>query len=276
MPKLFVEATNNDQPIRQLFETATRSLPDPSKLQDFCVGVRTSGRLSINMRPHVVGAVLSKGYYENIYQQAKKLSGISKRSVEQELRRLLGEYFSKRIALDAALEIPDTIYYAAVNLGGLGAPKYGSFCVILNGLAVDQDKAVFVASDSLQNYVDDNANVNVAGLIANACSKLSLPELCCLKHAGDPLIHDSLSWSRMACNDNTYVEAIVDEQLTPTSIAEIRIARTEYDALMDLALGGMYGKTRGNADRALAQDFLEIVAQAEAYKIPLNAMEITA
>lgn len=273
MPELFVEAANNNVEVQRRYDEASGTFENAQRLADFRADVRSGGRVSINMRPNVVSAILIKGQYKNIYKQAEDLAEISGRTVDAELRRLLGGYFDRRIAFDKTLEIPNTAFYAAVNLGGLGASIYGSFCIILNGLAISFNRTVYIASDSLKDFVSDDANVDLGSLLANCCSGDALPELCSLKHAYDPLMADPLNWGKMACNDNTYVEAIVDDEFTPSSISEIRIARDEYDELMRLALGGFYDKPKGNAERALAQDFLEILSQAAAYSISITTLD---
>ncbi|MBT9371104.1 hypothetical protein [Rhizobium sp. CSW-27] len=274
MPKLFIEAANNDNFIKQRYNDTITNLGNNSRLADFNVNVRTSARLSVNMRPHVVLSLLYNGFYENIYQQAKRISSISNRTIDQELQRLLGSYYKKRVSLDSVMEIPENSYYAALNFGGLGAPRYGSICIILGGLAINRNDAVFIAKDSLNNFVDDDGNVNISELVSNACSSFALPELCCIKHLDDPLLDDPISWPGMACNDNVYVEAVVNQDMTSALVSEIRIEKNEYDALMELALGGMYGKSKGNAERALAQDFLNIVVKARECRIPISALEI--
>lgn len=273
MTDIFSYALQGDNTILQKFEAMCKSSDSSATFNDLSTTVRTSGRLSINMRPHVAASLLTKGQYFTIYQVAQNHAKVSGRSVEIELQRLLGNFYKKRQAFDSALTIPRTAFYAALNLGGLGAPCYGSFCVVISGLAVTKNKIAFVKADSLNNYVQDDGTVNVEGILQDICSNAQVGALVCLKHADDPLLIDPLSWPQMACNETTYIEAVIDEALSSDQVSEIRMKKKEYDDLMNLALGGIYRKPNGDAERALAQDFLDIISAAQSASVRIEILE---
>lgn len=273
MPNLFAEASNNDALIRASYEEKIADIGDIRIISEFHDYVEKNGAISINMRPHVLRTLLTSGKYENIYQLCEKLSIISGKTSDEEMKRLLGPYYIKRISLDKALEIPKTAYYAALNIGGIGASKYGSLCIVLNGLASQKSDTIFIVKDSLRYYVDDSGSVKVSELISDACSSATVAKLCCIKHVDDPQLSEPLNWPVMACNNSVYVEALINHPITSSLVSEVRIEKKEYDALMDMALGGIFGDKRGDADRALAQDFVEILVKAKTLKIEIKPTE---
>ncbi len=273
MPTILDAAKANDAFWEAEYKALSGSKAMLALIAGLLARTHTSAYLSVNMRPSVISALLKSGIYETVFEVADRQAALIKRDPSQELRRLLGKFHDKRVAFHDAFHIPTTAFYGAVNIGGLGASDYGWFCIVLKGLAVNRPKAAYLKEDSLLSYVDNAAKVDVGRVEGEVASPARLGELVCLKHVSDPAVADPAAWPVMMCNSACYVEAIVEDTLSADQVSEMRVARHRYDYLMDLAFGGFFGR-RTEPERALAQDFIDVLSGASARSIPLQAIEV--
>ncbi|MET7245192.1 hypothetical protein ABZT49_17710 [Methylobacterium sp. EM32] len=273
MGDVFELAEANGPRIRAEYATIVQQLAPDTSAEDLSSRVRTSAQIAINMRPHVAAAFFRTNYYGNIYEVAHRTSKLSGRDPDRELRRVLGKFYDKRIAFDRAMNLSTNIVYAALNMGGLGCYTYGHICVVLSGRAINKPGIAYLRADSLLNYVDDTGKVNEDRISCDVCLSDAVAHLVCIKHVSDPKFADSLSWPEMICNDKIYIEAFLLSRPVVEEVCEIRIAKHKYDEFMDLALCSSYRSPNGDAERALSQDFIDVILAAKERGVRIVVIE---
>jgi hypothetical protein len=254
---IYERAKANDADVVERFEHVAGAHSDG------CVAalsneVDNAGYFSVNMRPHVMAALLTGSAYQNIYHLASRYAAISGRERDEELKYLLGSYYERRVHFDRELGIPESAYYAAVNIGGAGCSTYGEFCSVITGLVVAHQNSVVLKADSLVNYIGHTLDINYQRLDRELASSSNVGKLVAIKHESDQRLQSPDDWAAMVCNDNDYTEAYVDDPLVANDLREIRILEDQHDVLMDLAFLSSSGPAKGAADRALVADFVAI------------------
>jgi hypothetical protein len=101
-------------------------------VHEFATWVRAEAQISINLRLFVVVEFLDGGCYQTAYEWAAEQSRLSGRSSKDVLRERFGGFHDRRVAFDRAFRDGEQFRYGALNAGGLGLPKYGSYCAVLS------------------------------------------------------------------------------------------------------------------------------------------------
>lgn len=273
MGDVFQLAEANGPRIRAEYAALVEKLAPDTSITDLSSRTRTSAQISINMRPHVAAALFQNNTYSNIYDVARRNILVNGRPLESELRRLLGKFYTKRVAFDSAMNISTNVVYAALNMGGIGCYSYGPICVIFSNLAATKSDTAYLRADSLLNYVDDAGAVDTDRLSCDLCLSDAVSDLVCIKHFDDPKLKESLSWPQMICNNDVYIEAFLKEKPKADEIHEIRIEKAKYDEMMDLAMSGIYRPSNGDAERALSQDFIDVIVAAKQRRVSIAIIE---
>jgi len=150
-----------------LFASAKDNIPFYADRYDRLVGDSGSGKVVLfarvvgekgevvfNMRDSVLLSIVDGGVYLNIYEWASEQPIHSLKSAEDLLKEKLGPYYEKRMAFDSSFRRGENFKYAALSIGGLGAQRYGRFCVVMHPkIFVDSDEVVYLPRDSLHTYV---------------------------------------------------------------------------------------------------------------------------
>ena len=129
----------------RLEEAKKASLDGGALLDGFAGCIYNTGRISINMRPSVLTDLVARRKYQNIYEWANEHATLSSRSVADILREKLGRYYERRVYFDDSFENGRAFRYGLLNIGGVGADRYGQFCIVL--------KADFVRADTSVAYL---------------------------------------------------------------------------------------------------------------------------
>jgi len=161
---LFQMAEANSQHLADEFDVLAASLPSPAAdlLRQFAAEVAAQGRISINMRPFIAADFVPSGRYYNIHQAVPKAAYALKRTEEELLRKRLKAYFTRRIGFDSAFEGGKRFHYGSLNIGGVGAHRYGTICVVLSAAFPASGAMVsYLKTDSLNGYTDATGAVDV-------------------------------------------------------------------------------------------------------------------
>ena len=98
-------------------------------------------------------------------------------SVEEGSKRHLKSFYKSRMAFELAFENGEEFKYSALNIGGLGAEKYGAYCVLLKREQVEKYSSLaFIKEDSLK-YVDDSHVVNIEQLSQDIANREWQPKI---------------------------------------------------------------------------------------------------
>lgn len=127
---LFATARTNDRDLLARMATITGALSnnDRDAANRFAARVGHEGRISINMRPSVLLSFLVSSRHQNIYEWAAARAFRSSKTAPEIMREQLGPYYERRMAFDGFFLGGDKLRYGALNIGGLGASHYGSYC----------------------------------------------------------------------------------------------------------------------------------------------------
>jgi len=209
------------------------------KLEAFVEFIEREWAISINMLPGRVLSFLSLGHCDSIHRYIgslkrtiKKTSGIN---VDPKVlyRDLLKDWKAKRIAFEQKFDGGDKFKYGALNVGGIGiVGRYGYFCVILDRSEAEKYLSlVFIMYDSLKNYVDNNCCVNIGQLAQEIADKDHVQILSSIKHEGDIGSTPACDWPKMICNDDNYIEAIIQDKIKVEHIRIVYIKKSKLNEL---------------------------------------------
>ncbi len=113
---------------------------------------------------------LESGRWLNIYEATAAETGKTGRALIDEVRERIPKWFSPRRDFEQLLRFRQDTHYAAVNLGGPGATRYGDCCVVFD-VAKTPPMATCFGGDSLRTTFDASgkrilANADVLSLLA--------------------------------------------------------------------------------------------------------------
>ncbi len=199
-------------------ELARRAEPDLARLMDH---IREHGRFASNVKPRVLERLLDGEPWRHPFELAQVEAERTGVPVEEVLRRRV-KYFDRRMTFERRAGDGVRFYYGALNIGGMGAMRYGRLCVVFGPCGCSDDDRAWLSADSLKGawfakgsdeldwdclleHVADNAHVHVL-----AAAKCFAP--------GESL-EDGL---RRVCTNDDYVEGLQTRRPTLDEAAEIR------------------------------------------------------
>ena len=257
---IFVLSNENTVRLEDAFRRLSSGdpTPAPAVLAEFLNVVSANGRVSVNMRPWITADLLQRGKYSNRYEEVDEAAGFSGRPSNELLRERLGIYFKRRTTFDSMFDEGREFKYGALNIGGAGAPRYGTFCVVLKqSFPEGDDRVAYVKNDSLNGYTDEDGIFDRVSFQNDLACHSHRQYLAALKHAHELEIRRD-EWSRMLCSESDYVEAIFIAVVDVSKIDEVRITASDRAILWDLCFDA-HGRKLSDAERALAHDFLQIL-----------------
>jgi hypothetical protein len=271
---LFQLAESVTPSVRSRYEAAVAgSSPEvAAAVGKFADKVTRDGRVAVNMRPWVLARLVLSGQYQNIHEWAQDQSQLCGRSYEEILQEKLGKYYVRRLAFDAFFGDGRKFRYGALNIGGLGAEKYGMFCVVLHQAFTEGGQVAYLALDSLSSYVDDAGHVDTVSLQDDLSCHSCCSLLAGLKHMGNLHGWTEERWPILVCSTDDYIEAIFLRKISTDVIDTVRIGRSRYDEVLDLAFGS-FAKSLSDADRALIQDYCDIFRAERDHRIALERVD---
>jgi hypothetical protein len=154
-------------------------------------------------------------------------------AVERSLRKHLKQFYEAGTIFDTAFLNGDKFKYTALNIGSIGASRYGAYCIVIAREKVDRYYTlVFIKEDSAINYVE-NQQVMADRLSHDISDKSCLSFLAAIKHKADIEINSLDKWPSMICNNNVYIEAITTGDILSDHIKSVRISRTFYNSIFN-------------------------------------------
>jgi len=208
--------------------------------------VHADGRASVNRRPEALLGFLNAGRMLNQFEFAEQRAREQGRDVDDVLRQSLGRFYTRRIAFEGAMGGGQRFYYAAMNIGGLGSPHYGPYCVVLRqGPSASQPhEPLWVREDSLKGpwWTTDDA-LDEPSLSQGVATPPQGHVLTALKltDAGSP--GPEPGWSERVCNHDEYVEALLTTAPVVGDTVAVRASASHVADLERRVLDALRGPT---------------------------------
>lgn len=184
-------------------------------------------RTSVNMKPSMLAAFLRGEPRRNVFEWAAEQSARSGMSIDSILRDKLKVWYRRRLRFERRAGDGYHFHYAAMNIGGMGSPRYGRLCVVDRRLpAVTSPDPVWIAVDSLsgERLRDRSGRLVWRRLQAwvapwDLGSALAALKLTSATSAAGALTH-------RVCNNDDYLEAL---SLHPLAVEDVQEIRSEKD-----------------------------------------------
>jgi hypothetical protein len=244
---LFTVAQSNGSGLAARMAAVAASLPpsDRPSLERFADRVRDDGRMSINMRQGVLLTFLLSAKHQNIYEWAEGRATRSTTKTAQEIiRERLGTFYELRIAFDSFFVRGAELRYGALNIGGVGASRYGSYCSVVKDIGAPKFQVAYLRADSLKTYMLPGPRVDGPAVEQDAAPHRERHCLAGIKHAAEVVKRLDAAWPEVLCNNDDYVEAIFVGDLAPDDIECVRMTKADHEDLYDLAFEDFRTKLR--------------------------------
>jgi hypothetical protein len=235
--------------------------------------VEHEGRISVNMRIDVLLDLVTSSHYQNIYEWAESRAKRSPKPADEILRERLGGFYGPRVLFEAAFEDGERFRYGALNVGGVGAVKYGECCVLVaDRLAASGAPVAYLRGDSLKTYVLPTSAVDVAAVERDAAPHANRQHLAALKHGAGFCHAAEDRWGSLLCSADEYIEAIFVGDLRPDGLDRVRMAKSDHELYFHFAFVDFRAKL-APGDRALVNDFARLLDHLDDHKIPLEVVD---
>jgi hypothetical protein len=256
---LFDIAQRNAIRLDELFARLMETPPSSSKdnLVAFAEVVRCHGRIAVNMRPWNVVDLVQNNRHLNIYEAADEVATLAGKPRDEILRNRLGDWYVRRTGFDHCFPDGPCFRYGGLNIGGLGATDYGTFCVVLQPGFPADGRVAYLKTDSLRGYTDASGTVNVAALQGDIAPQASCHILATLKHVPEIEGHGKEEWPSVLCSSNEYVEVIFVACLRCDVVEEVRASRHEL-AIAEHLCFDAHGRKLKDEEKALASIYLSL------------------
>lgn len=247
------------------------SAADRSTLQRFTERIRHDGRISINMRLGVLLSFLVSSKHQNIYEWAAARAACSTMSAEQIIREQLGAYYERRTVFDGFFVDGGKMRYGALNIGGAGASRYGSWCSVIKDVATRTFPVAYLRGDSLKTYMLPGPSVDGPAVERDTAPHTQRHCLAAIKHAAETLTTANAKWPEMLCNNDEIIEAIFLGDLTADHVESVRITKAEHDVLYEFAFEDFRAKL-GRGDKLEIDTFILVRDELAKRGIPLEVV----
>ncbi len=260
MLNLFAIAKQNAVAISQAYQRELDSISgsEASIVSSFATWVEATAQLSINARLHVLVRLVTGGAHLNTYELTDELARLSGRTRDDLLRERLNTFYEKRTNFDLAFVNGDKFRYGMLNGGGVGLSQYGTYCLVLDWSVLGSvEDIAYLPGDSLKLCLRADGSLD-QGLVEHSTTPHSHRHFMAAKER----VHDILSttsqhWPEvLVSSKDKYFEAIFIGTVTLSSVKCVRIVKSEYDRLWDMAFKSL-DKHLSDAERAEVDDFLQ-------------------
>lgn len=271
---LFASAAVNADALFQRFNSLMDGTAEEARpvLRQFAQKVQDEGKISINMRLSVLLRLVSLGEHQNVYEGADSQAAQSSLTREEILRERLGSYYERRIAFDRHFERGEQLRYGALNLGSLGALRYGEYCAVFSpAFAAGLSELAYLALDSLNSYMLPGPAVDVDRLQQDICLHSHRHYLATLKYAADVCCLPEELWSGLLCSQADYIEAIFVGNLQPESLQVVRMPQVDFEIYFHFAFEEFRGRL-SEFDRSLVESFTLTLSHLQRQAIALEGI----
>ncbi|RJP24848.1 MAG: hypothetical protein C4527_18045 [Candidatus Omnitrophota bacterium] len=272
-PNVLEIARENSENLQRQYEELLAEVETKhvENLKRFTRCIEQDSSVSINMRQEVLLGYLTSNAYHNIYEWVRTRAKRSSKTEEEILREKLGNYYEKRLAFDEYFERGKEFHYGAVTIGGLGAKKYGDYCIVLKDIAPpDTNQTVYLQHDSLNTYMIGN-ELNIERIRKETAPHSHRHVLVAWKHADEVAEMKEEGWPALLFANEDYVEAIFTKQVSTHDIKVIRMLKLDHDLLFDFTFEDFRGKLN-DWERCSTEMFFIMLDQLEKHEIPLEVV----
>ncbi|MFY9825106.1 MAG: hypothetical protein WAM82_27255 [Thermoanaerobaculia bacterium] len=280
VPAAYTRALALGPGIEGRFETACGRLRSAScngALRSFR-SILARGKAAINMPLPKLVRFVEEGSYLNIYELVARETGLAGEELERAVSERLKDFGPLRLKLDRLFCFELETHYASFNLGGAGARRYGSCCVIFD-LAHWAPYHTCFAGDSIRACCNSGREPLLTDeeILSSFGTGADLDRLAAIRyerflerhaHTLDPgEVRDILE------ADDSLFEIHVHGPVTRDLVQEVRLSRADYHHLCDLAerARGLSGPLPWEFDSV--GPFQAMLAALDRFDIPLVLAE---
>ena len=260
MLDLFAIARGNANAVHAAFESVVASLPSEQAalVRDFAVWVEAVTLISVNVKLLVIVEFLNGGRYQNTYEWAQEQSRLSGRSAEDALRERLHEHYEKRVTFDRAFKHGEQFRYGALYGGGAGLPEYDPYCVVLaRNFPISLTDIAYLPGDSLKICFAADGSFDPTVIESQSAPHTHRHLLAAKERASEVPLANRNGWPELVASPGRYFEVVFIGDLSLESVEYVRVLKTEYDRMWDMAFGN-FGRKLSDAERALVHDFVQM------------------
>jgi len=234
---IFDMADQNSDSLKERYNSLRKKYEHQNNLDildEFTRLIENKWTVSINMRQRMINSFLISGRYKNVHELKKEGAEELEKyniqvSVEEGKERHLKSFYKSRMVFDLTFENGKEFKYSALNIGWLGAEKYGEYCIVLKREQVEKYSSLaFIKKDSLK-YVDDDF-VNIERLGQDIANRECVHFLTTLKHGEDIKSASVDKWSSIVCHSDDYIESITTDDILNTHIDMVRTSRENFNS----------------------------------------------
>lgn len=200
------------------------------------------------------------------------MQGGSLSDVGLAIKKHLGCYYKSRTVFDQTFKDGENFIYGALNIGGMGLPEYGRFCVVLQRKQIEAYSSVaFIKNESI-DYVENNG-VNFQKLSQDIANREYVPLLALLKHESD--INAKLpveEWPFRLCCAERFIEAITKDEILNSHIESVRISKKDYELYLQYFNKNYIHEAKKDEQRQISL-FSAIYKYLKMKKIELEVVE---
>ena len=226
--------------------------------------VERDGRLSVNLSPAGLQGFLDSGRLKNRFDLAREQASVDGVDALEIVRASLKVWAPRRVAFETAFDgSPGRLYYGALNVEGLGAPRYGDFCVVAKAESPHRAQTCWIAWDSLKGpwFVENRDQPDPQTLETHLAAHEDVGKLAALKlDDRSPIPESHATWKSTLCSDSDYVEAAFRH---PIRIADVEAVRVDAQAVRAIRAQLLARPPQG-ADRDAIRD---AVAAADVFRL---------
>jgi hypothetical protein len=261
----------------QAFQEEMESLGKSGALRSF-EAIFARATAAINMKIPVLVRFLKTGLWLNIYEFTAWTTGLKGQDLLDEVARRLGLLAGARTKLDTLFRFRRDTHYASLNLGGAGARRYGTCCVVFDlhhwspfvtCFCGDSIRACF--SERGDQVLEDDEILRLFSVEEDA------PKLAALRHSEylgkQDFCVDQAEVRDIIEADDSLVEYHLHGPVRRELIREVRISRSDYRHLRDLMerYDPVRSPKRWEFDKV--EPFRDVLALLDRYDIPLVVAE---
>ncbi|HUT54311.1 MAG TPA: hypothetical protein VM658_13060 [bacterium] len=207
--------------------------PDDRRIMDrFAATVRKSGRIAHNMGQLDLLQFLKSGQLKNCYEIAEEQSKAAGGPGKNSIKKKYGTLYHRHEVFHGAFIDGELFLYGSLNIGGLGAARFGDHCSILNEeLFQGAYQIAFLQSDSLKtkHYWAPGPTLQIEALARELAPETHKNKLAALKHREEIIgASDPRSWPEILCRENVNIEAIFVGVVTPGELETVRFPASKY------------------------------------------------
>lgn len=239
--------------------------------------VKDNWFISINMKIYNLNSFLISGKYKNSYEIIKEEKEALKDryetdfSIEKVLARRLKGYYLRRTIFDNSFKDGKKFKYGALNIGGVGASRYGEACILIVSDFSRKSSLLFVKNDSTQ-YVIDETRVDIERLTYEIANNNYVHVLAAIKHCiCDEKVNQEML-PNIICCEGSYLEAITKDDITPQQIHNIRISKKVKDQYFEY-LFKEYTDGINDSEKLWLQEFTRMNCLLKTFGIKLDVVD---